>query len=119
MRIDRRGREINYRSDRRSSDGEAASLQLTYWPTGSVKPAVPGTLGHFLVERYCLYTLDDQGRVLRADIHHPPWPLQPAEARISLNSMASPYRIAFETEEPLLHYARRQDVVIWSLASAA
>lgn len=117
MQIGRRGGEIQYRSNRRSADGEPASLQLSYWPTGSVAPAVPGTLEHFLVERYCLYTLDDQGEVLRADIHHPPWPLQPAAARISLNSMGSPYRVPFETE-PLLHYSRRQDVVIWSLAPA-
>jgi uncharacterized protein YqjF (DUF2071 family) len=116
MQIGRRGREIQYRSSRNSSDGEPASLQLSYWPTGPVKPAEPVTLEHFLVERYCLYTLDDQGQVLRGDIHHPPWPLQPAAARISLNTMGSPYRVPFETE-PLLHYSRRQDVVIWSLAA--
>lgn len=119
MQIDRRGREVDYRSDRRSPDGEPASLRMRYRPTGSVKPPAPGTLEHFLVERYCLYTLDSRGDVLRADIHHPPWPLQPAEATISLNSMAAPYRIDLPTEEPLLHYSRRQDVVVWSLAPTA
>ncbi len=119
MRIDRRGCEVDYRSDRRSSDGEPASLRISYRPTGSVKSAAPGTLEQFLVERYCLYTVDDRGEVLRADIHHPPWPLQRAEANISLNTMAAPYRIELPAEGPLLHYSRRQDVVIWSLAPAA
>ena len=47
----------------------------------------------------------------RAEIHHPPWPLQPAEAEIGENTMSP---VALEGE-PLLHYSERQDVVIWSL----
>lgn len=117
MRIDR-GAAIDYSSERRSSDGDPASLRLRYRPRGPIEPAAPGTLEHFLVERYCLYTLDDRRNLLRADIHHPPWPLQPAEARISLNTMTAPYRIELPEQAPLVHLARRQDVVIWSLAPA-
>jgi uncharacterized protein YqjF (DUF2071 family) len=119
MRIHRRGSDIYYRSDRLSSDGEPARLRLGYRPIGEVRPAAPGTLEYFLVERYCLYTLDEGGGVLRGDIHHPPWPLQLAEAGIDYNTMTRPYDIDIPTEVPLLHFARRQDVVIWSLAPAA
>jgi hypothetical protein len=51
------------------------------------------------------------GAVHRAEVHHPPWPLQPAEAEIRENTMSP---VALEGD-PLLHYSERQDVVIWSL----
>jgi len=67
-----------------------------------------------VAERYCLYTVDDQLQLLRADIHHLPWPLQPAEVEITSNSMARPYRIEL-TGEPRAQYAERLDVVFWRL----
>jgi hypothetical protein len=85
-----------------------------YRPDGPVAPAEPGTLEHFLVERYCLYAADRRGRLHRAEIHHAPWPLQRAEARIDLNTMAAD-GIALPADPPLLHFSRRQDVVIWPL----
>jgi uncharacterized protein YqjF (DUF2071 family) len=63
-------------------------------------------------ERYCLYTVDDDGNPLRGDIHHPPWPLQRADATIARNTMGRQIGIELEGE-PLLHYAHRQDVVFW------
>ena len=56
----------------------AATLVASYEPAGPASAPVTGTLEHFLTERYCLYTLDRRRRLRRADIHHPPWPLQPA-----------------------------------------
>ena len=75
----------------------------------------PGSLEHFLTERYCLYA-EHEGVLYRADIHHRPWPLQPADARIDLNTMA-PRGLRLEGE-PGLHYSARQDVVIWPLERA-
>lgn len=85
-----------------------------YRPAGPVAPAAPGTLEHFLAERYCLYAVDERGVLHRAEIHHPPWLLQRATARIELNTMA-PDGIELPDEPPLLHFSRRQDVVIWPL----
>jgi hypothetical protein len=56
--------------------------------------------------------------VLRADIHHPPWPLILAEADFELNTMAEPYGLKLDSAPPLLHFATRQDVLIWPLARA-
>jgi uncharacterized protein YqjF (DUF2071 family) len=84
----------------------------TYRSAGSAAPAEPGTLEHFLAERYCLYTFDE-GRLWRAEIHHPPWPLQEANAEIELNTMAPD---GLEVDgEPHLMYSAVQDVVIWPL----
>jgi uncharacterized protein YqjF (DUF2071 family) len=116
MRIERTGedsgRAIGYESRRTDPNGQPARLEARYRPTGPAAPAEPGTLDHWLVERYCLYTRDRRRRVLTADIHHPPWPLRPAEADIRVNTMAEPIGVALG-EPPLLHYARRQDVVFW------
>jgi uncharacterized protein YqjF (DUF2071 family) len=84
----------------RASDGEPFEPQ-------------PGTLEHFLTERYCLYARDDRG-LHRAEIHHPPWRLRPGEAEIRLNTMP-PDGVEIGENKPLLHLAERQDVVIWPL----
>ncbi|HET7568546.1 MAG TPA: DUF2071 domain-containing protein [Gaiellaceae bacterium] len=82
-----------------------------YRPTGDVFHAEPGSLEWFLAERYCLYTSEPRGRVLRAEIQHDRWPLQPAECEIELTSIAP-----FELQgPPLCHFAARQDVVVWPL----
>jgi uncharacterized protein YqjF (DUF2071 family) len=83
-----------------------------YRPEGAVFHAEPGTLEWFLTERYCLYTTD-RGALARAEIHHELWPLQPAEAEIDLVSI-SPVELR---GDPVLHFSRRQDVVIWPLQS--
>jgi uncharacterized protein YqjF (DUF2071 family) len=110
MRIRRDGGGIGYRSARRG-----AHLEAAYAPVGAPRPPAAGTLEHWLTERYCLYTVAD-GRVLRGQIHHPPWPLQDATARVRINTMAP---VALPEREPLLHFARRQDVVIWPPEPAA
>lgn len=91
---------------------EGRAFSGSYSPAGPVDPAAPETLEHFLTERYCLYAADG-ARLFRADIHHRPWPLQAADAAIDLNTMA-PEGVELDGD-PLFHYSRRQDVVIWPL----
>jgi uncharacterized protein YqjF (DUF2071 family) len=117
MTIARSDHRIRYDSVRASS-GEPAELRVDYAPAGIPRPAKAGTLEHWLTERYCLYTLDERQRVMRAEIHHPPWPLQPATATFEANTMP-PAGVDLAAQEPLLHFARRQDVVIWPLRRAA
>jgi uncharacterized protein YqjF (DUF2071 family) len=88
-----------------------AAFSGRYRPEGDASPAEPGTLEHFLTERYCLYTADG-GRLYRADIHHPPWSLQRAEGTIDLNTIAP---VDLPDGPPHLLFSERQDVVIWSL----
>ncbi len=107
------GASVDYESRRVGADPGAFAFRGSYEPVGPVFNAQPGSLEWFLAERYCLYTTGEQGELLRADIHHPPWPLQPARAEIELNTM-TPRGVELPPEEPLLHFAARQDVVIWS-----
>ena len=103
---------IHYHSERTHRGAPVGLLQARYRPVAEVVSAQPGTLEHFLTERYCLYTTDGRGRIIRGDIHHQPWPLQRAEAEFARNSMTESLAISL-TSPPLLHFARRQDVVVW------
>jgi uncharacterized protein YqjF (DUF2071 family) len=87
---------------------DGGSFRARYAGVGAPGRAEPGTLEYFLAERYCLYAGDGE---MRAEIHHEPWPLQQAEADVEQRGVAP-----VELEgDPLCHYARRQDVVVWSV----
>lgn len=92
----------------------SAVLIGNYGPTGPPFRAREGSLEYFLTERYCLYNLDYTGRPYRLDIHHPPWPLQLAQARLSTNTMAEASGLSLPERPPVLHFAKRQDMVAWA-----
>jgi len=106
---------VRYQSQRKDHGGPTASLQARYRPMGEIFHAQPGSIDHFLAERYCLYTADDTGRIIRCEIHHPPWPLQVAEAELQENTMADAGGIRIAEQKPeLLRFSRRQEVVVWT-----
>jgi len=102
-------------TSRRIKTEQSAEFAGRYHPSGPVHEPQPGTLEHFLTERYCLYTLDGRLRPYRLDIHHRPWPLQPAELETTVNTMADAVGIRLPSRAPLLHFAKRQDMVAWRL----
>src|SRR5829696_7588119 len=104
MRVD--GDRVWYRSER--VYGPPAAFEGSYGPTGSARAPAPDSIEYWLAERYCLYTVDERGEVLRADIHHAPWPVAPAGGTIAYNTMLDHYGIELPGE-PLMHFARRQD----------
>lgn len=116
MRAERHGHRIHYESTRLGSPARPYVFSGRYRPTGEVETARPGSLEEFLAERYCLYT-EHEGRIHRAQIHHPPWPLEPADGELELNTMP-PDGLRLPDEPPLLHFSARQDVVIWPLEPA-
>ena len=102
---------VHYRSDRQGPP--SAAFSATYQATGSPFTAMSGSLEHFLTERYCLYNVDARGAPYRLDIHHPPWRLQRAEADIVRNTLTGAAGVALPPTRPLLHFAKRQDMVGW------
>ncbi|HEV3478920.1 MAG TPA: DUF2071 domain-containing protein [Gaiellaceae bacterium] len=116
MRAHERSGWLDYECRRRDSRAESAVFQARYRPSGERLEAEPGSLAYFLTERYCLYAVD-AGRIKRAEIHHRPWGLQPAEAVIEENTMP-PSGVELLDDDPLLHFSARQDVVIWPLEDA-
>lgn len=104
MRATEEGGWVHYRSAR-----PGGAFDATYAPAGPVAKAEPGSLEHFLVERYRLFA-ERRGRLITAEVAHEPWPLQPAAAQIALNEMAPP-GLEFRGE-PIVHYCRSVTAVI-------
>ena len=107
---------VRYTSKRATTDGVRAAFTAQYRPIGPAYTAQPGSLDYFLTERYCLYTVNEAFELRRLEIHHPPWPLQAAAATIEVNSMADAAGIRLPSMAPLLHFAKRQDMVAWAPA---
>jgi hypothetical protein len=95
--------------------GRSVRFKARYRGLGEVAtPSRDGTLEHFLTERYCLFT-QHAGQVLVGHIHHLPWPLEAAEAEIVRNELPAAHGITLPDRPPILHFARKLDVYIWSL----
>jgi uncharacterized protein YqjF (DUF2071 family) len=107
MKVTDDGDGFRYRSRR-----PRAAFAGTFRPSSDAFLAAPGSLEHFLTERYCLYARSPDGLLFRSDVHHHPWPLQMATADITHNTMFEVHGISV-AGEPLCHFARRIDVVIW------
>jgi uncharacterized protein YqjF (DUF2071 family) len=104
---------IVYGSRRVHRHAPDAAFRVRYRPAGDVYEAQPGTLDHFLVERYCLFTSDARGRLGLIDVDHLPWPLQPGVADIAANTMALAAGIQLPPIPPIVHFARAIDVRAW------
>jgi len=108
------GEKIHYRSTRTHRGAPVAEFEARYGAAGPVYNSAPGTLERWLTERYCLYSIGPRQSLWRGEIHHKLWPLQPARAEISLNTMAASHGFVLPDEKPILHYVKNIDVVAWA-----
>ncbi len=102
---------VEYRS-KRIHGPKPAEFVASYAPVGPVRTAIPGSLDAFLTERYCLYTWNRK-RVYRAQIHHLPWPLQPAKVELRSNTMASAAGLSIDETDMRCQFSRKLKVLIW------
>lgn len=112
MTVRREDDSVLYESVRREGS-QPAEFRAIYGPLSDPSAARQGSLEHWLVERYCLFTVNARGQVFSGDIHHVPWSLQDAAARIETHTLASAAGICLPDTAPILHFARRLDVVVW------
>lgn len=105
---------VDYDSRRARARDGLAEFSAQYAPIGGRFQASPGSLEYFLTERYCLYGATRRRRLFRLEIQHPPWELHPAEAVFRRNTMAEAAGIALPAGAPVLHFAKRQDMVAWA-----
>jgi uncharacterized protein len=94
----------------------SVGARLSWRPEGEPAPAAPGTLAHFLCERYLLYAFD--GDQLRCgQVHHTPYPLQRARLLHLENTLIAEAGIPVNGSPSLVHYAAGVDVEIFGLKS--
>lgn len=103
---------IDYRSKRIHGPKPAESIGK-YGPIGPVRTAVPGSLESFLTDRYCLYAWNRE-KLYRSEIHHLPWPLQPAQAAIETNTVAKVAAIEIHENESVCQFSRKLKVLLWA-----
>jgi len=106
------GTTISYRSVRRVG-GPGVELETT-WQVGSlIGLAAPGSLDHFLVERYVLFA-HRRGRLLRARVRHRPYPICRAVVESVRETLFARAGLpALPTPPPLAHFSPGVDVDIY------
>jgi uncharacterized protein len=107
---------IRYRSTRRTPQTACPMTDVHARPTGTPSPAQPGTLDHFLLERYLLYSRSPR-RLFRGQVHHSPYPVQGAEVLGLDESLLAAAGLKRPATAPLAHYAAGIDVEIFGLES--
>lgn len=107
---------VQYDSRRIHRGAPAAAFSGRYRPVSEVYEAAPGTLDHFLVERYCLFMFSRRRGLGRIDVDHPPWPLQRGAIELAANSMVEPTGMGLPQIPPLVHVAAAIDVRAWPRA---
>jgi len=111
MRAEVSGDSVKYRSSRRQKP-KPAELIADYRATGPVTDRKTD-FEYFVTERYCLYVVR-LGRIHRVQIHHLPWPLQPAESEFPVNTMAQAHSIQLPPEKPMLQFAKFVEVYVFA-----
>ena len=113
MELEKDAAGIDFRSER--ADAAGATCALRYEPQGKAQPVAVGTLEHFLIERYLLYT-SAQGRLWQGQVHHEPYPVQAARVEVLREGLVAAAGIARpDRPPPLVHFAREVNVEIFAL----
>jgi uncharacterized protein len=114
MRAEVSGERVRFRSTRVTPGPLPAACAVEYAPRGAVTHAVPGTLEHFLLERYVLYAADGD-RLFRGRVHHPPYPMQAASFEGLEEDLLAAAGIRRPPQAPLAHYASAVQVEVFPL----
>ncbi|HEX7833800.1 MAG TPA: DUF2071 domain-containing protein [Thermoanaerobaculia bacterium] len=93
-----------------------ANAHIQYRPVeGPALPSSPGTLEHFLLERYILYSQDDARNLYRARVHHQPYPAQKVDVLQLDETLIWAAGIKRAEQPAVRHYAREVDVRVYGL----
>ena len=94
--------------------GDGAKHAVKYRVGEALGPSVAGSLEHFLLERYLLYS-EKGGQLVKGQVHHPPYPAQRATVlEVEDSLIAAAGSPAVEGPPALVHYAAGVDVEVFS-----
>jgi uncharacterized protein YqjF (DUF2071 family) len=105
---------IVYAGVRRWPGPIPASYTIRATPTGSPHSAQPGTLEHFLVERYILYAAS-KNRLFEGRVYHNPYPIQSTELHSLDETILATWNIEKPNISPLTHFSTGVDVEVYAL----
>lgn len=113
MNFDKKGNDIYFESESITKNDE--EIKWIYRPKTEKRLAVKGSLEEWLVERYCLYTVNKNGEPFRSDIIHRSWLLQDVDVEFQHNSILTALNIVPESKEAIFQYAKKVKVKIWPI----
>ncbi len=117
MRFSKNGNQVEYQSKRLNfTDRAEAKTKVTIEEPSQHPPftATPGTLEHFLAERYVLYTATARGQLLKGYVHHVAYPLRRVTAFTCEQSIADSMQVQASAPEHVL-FSDGVDVEIFPL----
>lgn len=88
-----------------------AAFKARYRPNGQVFQARAGSFAYWSSERYCLYSKSAGNRISRVEVHHAPWPLQPAEVEIEHSNILESAGFEVLSPHPLCLFSRGVEVI--------
>jgi uncharacterized protein YqjF (DUF2071 family) len=91
-----------------------ASYLVRAQPQGAIRPSQPGTLEHFLAERYILYTTWED-RLYQGRVHHAPYPLQAARVLALEENLLAATGLVRPSSAPIAQFAAGVDVRVFAL----
>jgi uncharacterized protein YqjF (DUF2071 family) len=106
---------FDFHSRRKDRRGQMpANCHVRYEPVeGPITHAAPGTLDHFLVERYLLYAVDDEHNLHRARVSHQPYPIERVNVLELGETLVWAAGIKRPESAPIRHYSREVNVKIY------
>jgi hypothetical protein len=118
MTLTPEGEGFAYHSERRWPQPTPATCTVRCTPHGPASASTPGTLQHFLVERYFLYSRSG-GALHRGQVHHPPYPVRAATAHLVDESLLAAAGLPRPAEPPAsVLFSEGVDVDVFSLRRA-
>lgn len=106
---------IEYATERLWPAPVPAKCEVRWTAEAGIRHAEPGTLEHFLIERYILYAYRS-GSLYSGQVHHPAYPVQNATVEHLQENLTSQAGIVRpDTPPPLIYYSAGVDVDIFSL----
>ncbi len=108
------GASYAYRSERRWPPPAPAACQVRCAPRGLAAPSTPGTLQHFLVERYFLYSRSG-GALYRGQVHHTPYQVRGADVEGLEETLFAASGLVRPDVAPLVLFSVGVDVDVFRL----
>jgi uncharacterized protein len=105
MSVEADASSVRYRSERIAGPRAASEIEIRPGPPVND----PSPFEIFLTARFRLFA-ERARRIVRADIEHPPWPLQRAEVVSLRETLIRAAGLPEPTGAPVAHFSRRIDV---------
>jgi uncharacterized protein YqjF (DUF2071 family) len=80
-------------------------LALAFSPDAAEQETPNGTLDSWLLERYRLFIEDRQGRLLQAEVNHPPWSVRRVDVSVVANTLGEKYGVDLSRAPDRAHFS--------------